>query len=78
MKIAARPLVLTVMLVGLSGATIGSASAAPRMSEHDCAGDAVSSAAGPGFGGLVSALAHLGLIDNIGLADCGQTHRNNP
>jgi hypothetical protein len=76
-KLAARPLVLTLMVCGLLSATVGSASAAPTSNGHNCAGTTVSSLAGPDFGSMVSALAHLMGVDNIGLADCGQTNRNN-
>jgi hypothetical protein len=72
--------VLTV--VGMSGLLfgggIGVASAAPAVNEHNCAGAVVSQGAGPGFGTAVSAAAHLQSVDNFGLADCGQTNRNNP
>lgn len=78
MNIATRFAALTVMIAGLSAATATSASAAPPPNGHDCAGDVVSSSAGPGFGAAVSDAAHAGLVDNFGLADCGQTNRNNP
>jgi hypothetical protein len=59
-------------------APAASASADPAVNGHDCAGLVVSSLAGPGFGAVVSAAAHDQLVDNLGLADCGQTNRNNP
>jgi hypothetical protein len=54
------------------------AAADPAINDHNCAGAIVSLLAGPGFGGLVSATAHDQEVDNLGLANCGQTHRNNP
>lgn len=54
------------------------ASADPVANQHDCAGVVVSALAGPGFGSTVSAAAQEQLVDNLGLADCGQTNRNNP
>ena len=69
-------LALTGALVSLP---IGSASANPAsINGHDCAGFVVSSLSGPGFGQAVSAAAHDQVVDNFGLADCGQTNRNNP
>ena len=62
-------------LIGLSG---GAAVADPPVNGHDCAGALVSSVAGPGFGQLVSALAHQQQVDNLGLADCGAPPRSNP
>ena len=72
---------LTLLLTAgaLMGLTATSASADPgAINGHDCAGAIVSSLTPPGIGPLVSQLAHAQLVDNIGLADCGQTNRNNP
>lgn len=62
------------------GATWGVASADPASppNGHNCAGVIVSQSAGPGFGHVVSDAAHQQLVDNFGLADCGQTNRKNP
>jgi hypothetical protein len=45
---------------------------------HNCAGAVVSSLAEPGFGAQVAVLAHLQVVDNLGLADCGSNPRQNP
>ena len=50
----------------------------PEFNDHNCAGVVVSSFAGPGFGQEVAALAHEQTVDNLGLANCGQTNRKNP
>ena len=65
----------------LIGVTIGAHAAgadpgAPNA--HNCAGVIVSSFAAPGLGAQVALLAHLQVIDNFGIADCGQVNRNNP
>ena len=62
---------------GIVLAMAGPAWAGPA-DDHSCAGTTVSSLAGPGFGGGVSTAAQGQLVDNFGLADCGQTNRNNP
>jgi len=71
-----------VIVVGCAGLLLGSgmgvASAAPTVNEHNCAGTVVSQAADPAFGPVVSGAAHEQFVDNFGLADCGQTDRNNP
>jgi hypothetical protein len=70
------------VVVGCTGLLLGSgisvASAAPAANGHNCAGFVVSQGAGSGFGQVVSAAAREQLVDNFGLADCGQAHRNNP
>jgi hypothetical protein len=63
-------------LLLVSGATV--ASAAPAPNEHNCAGVVVSQLAGPDFGPAVSTAAQEQVVDNFGLADCGQTNRGNP
>jgi hypothetical protein len=69
-------------VVGCTGLLLGSgmgvASAAAGPNEHNCAGAVVSQAASPAFGPVVAAAAQAQLVDNVGLADCGQTNRNNP
>ena len=62
----------------LLGSGIGVAAAAPVLDEHNCAGSVVSQAASPEFGPVVAAAAEEQLVDNFGLADCGQINRNNP
>ena len=70
------------VVVGCAGLLVVSAptvaAAAPDPNEHNCAGVVVSGAADPGFGPAVSSAAQQQLVDNLGLADCGQTNRNNP
>jgi hypothetical protein len=44
---------------------------------HNCAGFAVSGVAGPGFGADVASAAQLQVVDNLGLANCGQPPRQN-
>lgn len=73
-----RSIALAALVSGLCLAAPAVASADPPPGGHDCAGLVVSSLAGPGFGAAVSAAAHDQLVDNFGLADCGQTNRNNP
>jgi hypothetical protein len=53
----------------------------PPANEHNCAGDATSFTAqlfGRILGVLISATAQLGLVDNVGLASCGDNPRQNP
>jgi hypothetical protein len=67
------------LLAGLAFAGVSPVGAdGPQINGNDCAGVVVSSFAAPGFGQAVSSLAQLQLVDNLGLADCGQTNRNNP
>ncbi|GLZ50109.1 hypothetical protein Acsp06_62940 [Actinomycetospora sp. NBRC 106375] len=74
-----RAIIVVSFAAALSlGAAGGVALAAPSPNGHNCAGSAVSGLAGPGFGGVVSGAAHEQAVDNFGLADCGQTNRNNP
>lgn len=71
--------VVTAGCVGLLWVSgVGTASAAPAGTGHNCAGVVVSQAAGPGFGSTVSGAADQQLVDNLGLANCGQANRNNP
>ena len=49
-----------------------------EVNDHNCAGAVVSSLAGPGFGAQVASLAQLQVVDNLGLANCGDTSRQNP
>jgi hypothetical protein len=60
------------MLVAAPGAALA------QGEEHNCAGAITSTFAGPGFGGAVAAAADQQVVDNFGLADCGQDNRNNP
>jgi hypothetical protein len=60
----------------LLGSGVGVASAAPTPNGHDCAGVVVSGMAGPGFGQAVSTAARQQLVDDLGLANCGQTGRD--
>ena len=71
---------LTLLLTAgaLMGLTAVPASADVAINGHNCAGAVVSSLTPPGIGPLVSQLAQAGVVDNLGLADCGQTNRNNP
>ena len=59
-------------------ATAPSALAAPSPNGHNCADTTVSSVAGPGFGPSVASTAAARAVDNLGLANCGQSPRNNP
>lgn len=72
-----RAVVVVGYLGLLLGSGVGVASAAPAPNGHTCAGVVVSQAAGPDFGRAVAGAAHQQLVDNFGLADCGQTNRNN-
>jgi hypothetical protein len=68
-------------LIAFGAASLALVLAPPAGAEgedHNCAGAFVSSLAGPGFGGAVSSAAHLQLVDNFGLANCGLPPRNNP
>ncbi|WP_344742171.1 hypothetical protein [Pseudonocardia halophobica] len=72
-------LILSAIFTSTIGTTAVAAAAVPAAAgDHNCAGAAVSSMAGPGFGSGVSSLAHQQLVDNIGLADCRQPPRQNP
>ncbi len=68
--------------VALAGATLvataPSALADPEPNDHNCSGTVVSSLAAPEFGPLVVSGAQAQLIDNFGLANCGQPPRSNP
>ena len=66
------------LIVSTTGAVVAQEQGADPGDEHNCAGKVVSSLAGPGFGQLVSTLAQAQQVDNVGFADCGQEHRNNP
>jgi hypothetical protein len=70
--------VVAMLFVTTTGAVVAQEQGADPGDDHNCAGEAVSSLAGAGFGQLVSTLAQLQVVDNLGLADCGQEHRNNP
>ncbi len=72
-----RPVAVAVAALAFAVAP-GPALADAAFNDHDCAGAVVSSAAAPGFGEGVAGAAQLQLVDNFGLADCGQTNRNNP
>ena len=50
----------------------------PTRNGNNCAGIMVSGLAGPGFGALAAASAHQQLVDNFGLASCGDNPRRNP
>jgi hypothetical protein len=63
------------LLTALVGPT---AAEGPTPNGNNCAGVVVSSLAGQDFGQSVSTFAHAQLVDNFGLADCGQDNRNNP
>lgn len=69
---------VAMLFVSTTGAVVAQEQGADPGDEHNCAGEVVSSLAGAGFGQLVSTLAQAQLVDNLGLADCGQEHRNNP
>jgi hypothetical protein len=57
----------------------GPASADPSaVNGHNCAGAVVSTVAGPGFGATVAEAAQAQVVDNLGLANCGQPPRRNP
>lgn len=74
-----RSLMLAVFAGGIVAATAGTSSASPPAPNgHNCAGSVVSTSAGPGFGTAVSTAAQLQLVDNFGLANCGQPPRRNP
>ena len=68
--------VAAVCLVGISAQSASADPAAPNGA--NCAGVVVSGAAGPGFGAQVSTAADAQLVDNFGLANCGQTSGQNP
>lgn len=65
-------------LLSLLIVTTAFAQEGPAPNNNNCAGVVVSSLAGPGFGGQVAAAAHLQLVDNFGLASCGDNPRQNP
>jgi hypothetical protein len=72
---------LLVLAVCASMLAVGSGTATADPSAingSNCAGVAVSGLAAPGFGQFVSGFAQAGLVDNFGLADCGQPPRRNP
>jgi len=50
----------------------------PPPNDHNCAGFVVALFAGPGFGQAVADAAQAQLVDNLGLANCGDTERKNP
>jgi hypothetical protein len=58
----------------------GPAVAAGDSADHDCAGSFVRVAATeiPRVGQVVADSAHLQVVDNTGLANCGQPPRRNP
>ena len=70
--------VVAMLFVSTTGAVVAQEQGATPGDEHNCAGEVVSSLAGPSFGQLVSTSAQAQEVDNFGLADCGQEHRNNP
>ena len=49
----------------------------PTPNQKNCAGVATSELAGPGFGTIVQYFAQLQLVDNFGLAACGEPPRRN-
>jgi hypothetical protein len=69
-------LVLSLVLLGVTNTVLGQDVPAPNA--NNCAGVVVSSLAGPGLGTQVAALAQLQGVDNLGLASCGDTPRQNP
>ena len=69
-------LVLSLVLMGVANTVL--AQDAPTPNANNCAGVVVSSLAGPGFGTQVATLAQLQVVDNLGLASCGGTPRQNP
>ena len=74
-----RRAAVAILTIAALGAATGGAAAGPAADEpHNCAGAMVSQLAGPGFGSVVSSAAHLQLVDNFGLANCGAPPRNNP
>ena len=73
--------ILTLILVSLLLISLTStvfAQDGPALNENNCAGAITSSLAAPGFGHLVASFAHAQLVDNFGLASCGDNPRNNP
>jgi hypothetical protein len=66
---------LSILFSGIAGPALAQPTPGPS---HNCAGAVTSSLAGPGFGQLVAGFAHLQLVDNFGLANCGNTSGNNP
>ena len=79
-SIKVKRLIVSSVVAGcLVGISAQSASADPAVPNGDnCAGVFVSGAAAPGFGAQVSTTAHAQLVDNFGLANCGQTSGQNP
>jgi len=69
---------LVVAMVLLIGLTATVEADVPANNGHNCAGYGVSQLAGPDFGQFVSYYAKLQLVDNFGLANCGQNNRKNP
>ena len=79
LRLVAGPILALLITAFAFAASTGTASADPAaINGHNCAGAVVSSVAAPGLGAVVSALADAQVVDNIGLADCGQDNRNNP
>ncbi|SMO96654.1 hypothetical protein SAMN06273567_11056 [Geodermatophilus aquaeductus] len=68
--------------LGLAAATVlataPAALAAPPPTGHNCAGTFVTEVASPKFGPAVAALAKEQGVDDLGLANCGLTPRNDP
>ena len=73
-----RRAAVTILAIAALGGAAGAAAAGPSQNGHNCAGVVVSGLAGPGFGSDVATAAHGQVVDNFGLADCGQDNRNNP
>jgi hypothetical protein len=73
-----RTLIAAATIASAAALSTTAATADPPRNGHNCAGLVVSDSAGPGFGLAVSAAAHQQLVDNFGLANCGQDNRNNP
>ena len=67
--------ILSILFVSVAGSALAQDTPGDT---HNCAGVVTSSLAEPGFGQIVASFADLQLVDNFGLANCGDTSGNNP
>ena len=72
-----RVVVAIVFGMVLLGGTPPALATSPTPNQKNCAGVVTSDLASPGFGALVSSFAQLQLVDNFGLAACGEPPRRN-
>ena len=73
--------VIVTLAVAFAAMAGGASQALADGGDHNCAGTASSGAAqalGAVFGDIVSDFAQLGVVDNLGLANCGNANGSNP